>query len=82
MVPAWAGVGMHGGTATGDGKLFIRDKVAFYGRNNSHAVKELLEMLLKMKGISFPASMRPANCCVIFGVRMKIVQVKHGKFQK
>ncbi len=49
MVPVWAGVGMHGGTVAGDGKLFFRDKTAFHGRDNSHAVKELLEMLFKVK---------------------------------
>ena len=54
VMSAGAGMGMYGGTVTGDGKENPGDKAAFDGRKDGGMVKEKLQACLKVKRDIFP----------------------------
>ncbi len=49
VVPAGAGMDMHGGAVSGNGKVFPGYESAFQGRQDGHMIKELLQALFKVK---------------------------------
>ena len=54
MVPAWGGMGVHGGAVAGNGKVFPGYEAAFHGRQDGHMVEKPLQELLKVKRNAFP----------------------------
>ena len=48
-MPAWAGMGMHGGAVPGNRKVLPRYEAAFHGREDSRMIEEALQPPIKVK---------------------------------
>ena len=55
VVPAWAGMGMHGSAVSRNRKVFPWYETGFHGRQDSHMIEEALQPPFKVKRDILPA---------------------------